>query len=320
MCPAGIATLHPVGELLAKWSQLGCPTKTGWPWSKEEMWEAVTHGPHQSSLSPKALAHFVKESIVKVKAGQAKLVLWEDIKDDPPLQLKIMPIAAIPHKSKAFWSILDLSFCLGLKNGGFLDLVNNATVKMAPRGALDQLGHALSLIIHAFAKADDAYKIFMAKWDIKDGFWRMDCKAGKEFNFAYVLLQKEGKPTMLVVPTSLQMGWVESPPYFCAATKTARDIASDYCDTPIGSLPCHKFFKHVMGDKEFNTLPTTLTATPPNGFFFALEVYVDDFMSIIIPTTREQLENVAAAVMTGIHDVFPANIVDGDDPILEKNC
>ncbi len=41
MCPAGIAMLHPAGELLAKWSRLGCPTKTGQPWSKEEMWEAM---------------------------------------------------------------------------------------------------------------------------------------------------------------------------------------------------------------------------------------------------------------------------------------
>ena len=41
MCPAGIATLHPAGELLSEWSQLGCPTKTGKPWSKEETWEAV---------------------------------------------------------------------------------------------------------------------------------------------------------------------------------------------------------------------------------------------------------------------------------------
>jgi len=41
MCPGGIATSHPAGELLSEWSQLGCPTKTGRPWSKEEMWEAV---------------------------------------------------------------------------------------------------------------------------------------------------------------------------------------------------------------------------------------------------------------------------------------
>ena len=59
---------------------------------------------------------------------------------------------------------------------------------MAPQGALDQLGQALRQINHAFAKADDNDKIFMAKWDIKDGFWRMDCEAGEEYNFAYVLL------------------------------------------------------------------------------------------------------------------------------------
>ncbi len=189
---------------------------------------------------------------------------------------------------------------------------------MAPKGALDQLGHALSCIIHAFAKANDNDKIFMAKWDIKDGFWQMDCKAREEFNFAYVLPQEDGKPTMLVVPTSLQMGWVESPPYFCAATKTTRDIASNYCNTPILSLPRHKFVKHVTGDKDFDALPTTLMATAPHAFFYVLEVYMDNFMSVVIPTSPEQLEHVAMSVMTGIHDVFPANITDGNDLILEK--
>ena len=72
-------------------------------------------------------------------------------------------------------------------------------------------------VIHAFAEADPKANIFMAKWDIKDGFWRMDCAEGEEWNFVYVLPQPEGEPTMLVVPTSLQMRWVESPPYFCAA-------------------------------------------------------------------------------------------------------
>jgi hypothetical protein len=155
----------------------------------------------------------------------------------------------------------------------------------------------------------------MAKWDIKDGFWCMDCEEGEEYNFAYVLPQEEGIPITLVVPTSLQMGWVESPPYFCVATETARDIASDYCDTPVGSLPHHKFVKHVTGATEFDELPTT----SENGkLFYALKVYVHDFMSIVIPTSQEQLEHVAMAIMTGIHDVFPADIVDSNDPISEK--
>jgi hypothetical protein len=41
-------------------------------------------------------------------------------------------------------------------------------------------------------------------------------------------------------------------------------------------------------------------------------------MSIVIPTSRDQLEHVATAVMTGIHNMFPTNIIDGDEPISEK--
>ena len=79
---------------------------------------------------------------------------WDNIKNDPTQQLKISPIAAIPHKSKAFSSILDLSFRLRLKNGGVLAAVNNTTVKTAPKGAIDQIGECLSRIIHAFAEAE----------------------------------------------------------------------------------------------------------------------------------------------------------------------
>jgi hypothetical protein len=76
--------------------------KNGRPWLKEDIWVAVAWGPHQSSLSPEALVHFAQESIKKVKAGQAKLVLWGNIKENLPSQLKILPIVAIPHKLKAF--------------------------------------------------------------------------------------------------------------------------------------------------------------------------------------------------------------------------
>jgi hypothetical protein len=128
---------------------------------------------------------------------------------------------------------------------------------MAPQGALDQLGHELSRIIHAFAEAKEDAKIFMAKWDIKDGFWQLDCKVREEFNFAYVLPQAAGMPTVIVVPTLLQMGWVESPPYFCAATETTRDIAWDYNNTPIGSITPHKFVNYVRGDNKFLAITAT---------------------------------------------------------------
>jgi hypothetical protein len=93
---------HPAGELLKEWSQMGCPTQTGSPWLKEEMWEVVQHGPHSSAMSPMALTHFAEEAVENVKAGQATIVEWDSIKDHPPPELKISPIAAIPHKSRGF--------------------------------------------------------------------------------------------------------------------------------------------------------------------------------------------------------------------------
>jgi hypothetical protein len=197
----------------------------------------VARGPHWSALLPEALAHFAAEAAEKVRTKQARIVAWDDIKEDPPRQLKISPIAAIPHNSKAYRSILDLYFRLCLTNGGVRASVNDTTEKTAPKGAIDQIEECLSRIVHAFVETDPTAKIFMAKWDIKDGFWRIDCAEGEEWKSAYILPQKEGEPVLLVVPTSLQMGWVESPPYFCTATEMAGDVTMEYTDMPVGTLP-----------------------------------------------------------------------------------
>ena len=185
------------------------------------------------------LQHFDKEAAENVAVGQATIVNWDSIKDKPPTQLKISPVAAIPLKNRGLRLILDLSLKLRLSNGDILPLVNDTMIKMAPKGALDQLGHVLSCIIHAFAEAEDNKDVifFMVKWDIKDRFWRMCCEDGEQLNFTYVLPQPEGNPISLVVSTSLQMGWVEPPPYFCLASKMAGDIAEVYTNTPVGSLP-----------------------------------------------------------------------------------
>jgi hypothetical protein len=66
------------------------------------MQEAVDRGPHRSAMSEEAIAHFKAEVEEKVTVGQAKLVAWESLKDNPLGELKIYPIAAIPHKSKQF--------------------------------------------------------------------------------------------------------------------------------------------------------------------------------------------------------------------------
>ena len=140
---------------------------------------------------------------------------------------------------------------------------------------------------------------------------------GKGGGFAYVLPHAEGEPAKLVVPTSLQMGWIESPPYFCAASETARNVAEDYVETPIGSIDNHKFVHHAAQGKDFDLLPAT--STSEKRLNYMVEVYVDDFISLATPTSREQLVHVANAVMSGIHDVFPADKDDSNDPLSLTN-
>jgi hypothetical protein len=62
------------------------------------MQAAVYRGPHRPALTDNATAHFRAEVDKKVKSGQAKLVAWDSIKDNPLTELKISPIAAISHK------------------------------------------------------------------------------------------------------------------------------------------------------------------------------------------------------------------------------
>ena len=314
MCPSGLALHHPAAASLLKYATSGCPVMPGRDWTVEEIEAAVMRGPHVSALEPEAIEQLAGELEHKVKIGQARIVNWEDIKHDPPKHLKVSPLAMIPHKSRKYRAILDLSFGLRLDNGGLLESVNDGTVLSAPAGAIDQLGHTLSRIIHAFAEADEDKVVISAKWDIKDGFWRMQCQEGEEWNFCYVLPQEPGKPIKLVVPVSLQMGWVESPPYFCAASETARDIATQYVEAPMGTLTDNKFVQYAMQDAD--TIDITEKSEDPFRYF--IDVYVDDFIALMIPTSKDQLRHVANAVMHGIHDVFPADDNDEEDPMSLK--
>ena len=53
-------------------------------------------------------------------------------------------------------------------------------------------------------------------------------------------------PIKLVVPTSLQMGWIESPPYFFTVSETGRDVAEQCIETPVGSLAENKFVELIL--------------------------------------------------------------------------
>jgi hypothetical protein len=212
------------------------------------------------------------------------VVLWDNIKDDHPCQLKVSPVAAISHKSRAYRLILNL-FTLHIEDGVIIELVKDITEKGAPHGAIDQIGHSLKRIIHAFAEVDEDTVILMTKWDIQHGFWPINFCKGEEYNFCYVWPQAPGKPQSFVVPSSLQMGWVELAPYFCASSETAQDITIKYIETAIGSLSEHKFEAWAG-----TTTAIINNDTAQRDLRYVLEVYVDDYISCVNKLNMSQEE------------------------------
>ena len=138
------------------------------------------------------------------------------------------------------------------------------------------------------------------------------------WNFCYVLPSQHDNIDVdeieIVVPNALQMGWCESPPFFCAASETARDTIQALLATD--SLPEHIFEGKMMDNAIF-----------AEGIAFdddtitLIEVFVDDFIGMTNGGTEDHLRHVSRAMLHGVHSIFPppdASGHDGEDPIAQK--
>ena len=76
------------------------------------------------------------------------------------------------------------------------------------------------------------------------------------------------------------MGWSESPPFFCAATKTAQDVAMANIQAK-ALLDPHPLENIMLNLPELRKLPK-LSQTSTSKFIKLLEVYIDDFILITI--------------------------------------
>ena len=87
-----------------------------------------------------------------------------------------------------------------------------------------------------------------------------------------------------------------------------------YANTPVGTFPNHKFVEHSAQGEEFESLPKT----GGGNFHHVIEWFVDDYISLAISTSQEQLRHVTNKVMKGINDVFQADTYDKEYSILLK--
>ena len=318
MWPRTHALNHPATPLLQEFSTKGCPADCGPNWTQAQIEAAIQHGPHKSARSKEARAALRAEAMTKVKQGFARIIKYKDIvRNNIPPQLKVSPAACIPHKSRKFRVILDLSFRLRYRDT-YINSVNDTTTPQAPPEAMGQLGSCFRRLVATMAhNCDHEHPFYFSKLDIKDGFWRMVVANDQAWNFTYVLPSADGRDvdlpeTELVVPDALQMGWCESPPFFCSASETARDVIQVLIDRQ-EALPFHKF--------EGKLMPTNLTETRPSRPISQLEVFVDDFIAATNKATRENFLHMSRCMLHGVHSIFPPSEVTlhgGGDSIAEK--
>ena len=79
---------------------------------RDKLQSAIDWGNHTSVHDPKVMAQFNREAREKEAAGQATIILWDDIKNNFPPEMNSSPLTAATHKLRKWRAILDLSFRL----------------------------------------------------------------------------------------------------------------------------------------------------------------------------------------------------------------
>jgi hypothetical protein len=100
---------------------------------------------------------------------------------------------------------------------------------------------------------------------------------------------------------------LQSPPFFCAATETARNIIIDkLCNNII--LP-EQPMENIMMDIDWSTMsklqPPLTTESDKRDFLQLIEVYIDDFIGVIQSTNESHLRQFSQRILDGITKVFP---------------
>ena len=98
------------------------------------------------------------------------------------------------------------------------------------------------------------------------------------------------------------------PPFFCAATETARDVAQDYFESS-EDLPEHPL-EHTMLQVDLRKYGTP-SDDSLRKFLNLIESYVDDFIRMIQSTNRETLTRFTRAILRGVEDIFPTPDISG---------
>jgi hypothetical protein len=285
---------HPAAPLLHNIRSEGVPvTMSGDKWSPAKIRDMARRGPHKSA---KDHAAFVREEMASFAEQGFWVVLPLHEVEDREL-LRLSPLGVVPQRDRRPRIINDLTF-----SG-----VNDETVRNGPAAAM-QFGHALGRLLYQIRHANPAFgPIYAMKIDVADGFYRVNLNADQALSLACLLPKEDNEPQLVAVPLALPMGWVESPPYFCAATETIADLANSRISrrqVPNHRLeheairPASALTHHTAPPVQFR--PSQRMRTTPVG---TIDVFVDDFLGLA-QGTAERRRHITRVLLHTIDEVL----------------
>ena len=185
-------------------------------WTIGQKTAALQRGPHKSA---KEHVSFLREEFTSMmEKGHWALLPARLLKHLP--DIRFSPLGVVPQHERRPRTISDYSF-YG---------INADTLQLAPPEAM-QFGRALQRLLHRIHQANPRYgPVYLSKIDIADGFYRLGIRPDDAPRLAVLFPTQKGEEQLVGIPLTLPMGWLESPPSFCAMTETTADLANAVLD------------------------------------------------------------------------------------------
>ena len=312
---------HPAASHLTELRDYGVPAlMSDEPWSQQRLQECLDRGCHTSANDHQ---QFIRDEMSdNIEHGFWVVLPFEQVKHLPNLRLS--PLGVKEERERRPRLVVDHTW-FG---------VNDATIQYTPKEAM-QFGGTLPRILHKVRHADPAYgPVYLSKIDIADGFYRMHMAPDDAPTLATILPRYEGEEQLVAIPISSTMGWVNSPPTFCAASETAADVANNRMyrrhapphrleavaeatdedwDNQFGSLEDLLQTRESAATSTASAstsdshLPSRRSGIPSNQPLKKpladVDVFVDDFIGLV-QGNRHQRKKVRRILLHAIDDIF----------------
>ena len=160
--------------------------------------------------------------------------------------------------------------------------------------------------------------IYMMKVDIADGFYRVGLAPENVPSLGFCLPPGPDGKTLVAFPLVLPVGWVESPPQFCAVTETVADLANTALREKTQRLRTPNRLDQVL-ESTVPGLDSPISGqldinhnqvVDSKGSLAYIDIFVDDFLGIT-QGNKARLEEDKRALLHSLDDVLrPLLLID----------